>query len=104
MLSDLRSRSKRAFVQQDWKGVGRYGTVGLEFAASVLFGLWLGQWADKKYGTHGIFTLVGLAYGFAAGARFVWRALKSANRDAEAQEEADREARKKFNEHGNGKH
>ncbi len=92
-------------MQQDWKGVGRHGTVGLEFAASVLFGLWLGQWADKKFGTHhGIFTLVGLAYGFAAGARFVWRALKSANREAEAEEEQARAARKKFNERGDGKH
>jgi len=91
-------------VQQDWKGVGRYGTVGLEFAASVFVGMWLGHWCDKRFGTNGIFTLVGLAYGFAAGARFIWRALKSANREAEAQEQADREARKKFNEHGDGKH
>jgi ATP synthase protein I len=91
-------------VQQDWKGVGRYGTVGLEFAASVFLGLWLGHWLDKRFATHGIFTLVGLAYGFGAGARFVWRALKSANREAEAQEQADREARKKFNEHGDRKH
>jgi ATP synthase protein I len=91
-------------VQQYWKGVGRYGTVGLEFAASVLFGLWLGHWLDHHYATHGILTLVGLAYGFAAGARFIWRALKSANREAEAQEQADREARKKYNEHGDGKH
>jgi ATP synthase protein I len=91
-------------VQQDWKGVGRYGTVGLEFAASVLFGLWLGHWLDQRYHTHGILTLVGLAYGFAAGARFVWRALKSANREAEAQEQADREARKKYNEHSDRKH
>ncbi len=91
-------------MQQDWKGVGRYGTVGLELAASVLFGLWLGHWADKKFGTHGIFTLVGLAYGFAAGARFVWRALKSANLDAEAEEKKAREVRKKFHEHGDGEH
>jgi len=91
-------------VQQDWKGAGRYGTVGLELAVSVLFGLWLGRWLDQRYHTHGILTLIGLAYGFAAGARFVWRALKSANREAEAAEEADRDARKKFNEHGDGKH
>lgn len=91
-------------MQQDWKGVGRYGSVGLEFAGSVLFGLWLGHWLDRRFGAHGILTLVGLGYGFAAGARFVWRALKSANREAEAEEQAEREARKKFNEHGDGKH
>ena len=91
-------------MQQDWKGVGRYGTVGLEFAVSVLLGLWLGHWLDQRYHAHGILTLVGLAYGFAAGARLVWRALKRANREAEAEEQAEREARKKFNEHGDRKH
>ena len=90
-------------MQQDWKGVGRYGTVGLELAASVLLGLWLGRWLDQRYHAHGTFTLVGLAYGFAAGARFVWRALKRANRDAEALEIKEREARKNFNDHGDGK-
>jgi ATP synthase protein I len=91
-------------VQQDWKGVGRYGTVGLELALSVLFGLFVGQYLDKKLGAHGIITLVGLASGLGAGTRAVWRALKSANREAEAEEQQAREARKKFNEHGDGEH
>jgi len=91
-------------VQQDWKGVGRYGTVGLELAASVLIGLFGGQWLDKKLGTHGILTLVGLTYGVAAAARVVWRALKSANREAEEAERAEQEARKKYNEDGTRKH
>jgi len=87
-------------VQQDWKGVGRYGTVGLELALSVLVGLFGGQWLDKKFGTHGILTLVGLGYGLAAGARAVWRALKRANREAEEQARQDEQARKKFNDPG----
>jgi F0F1-type ATP synthase assembly protein I len=91
-------------VQQYWKGTGRYATVGLELAASVLIGLFLGQWLDKKFGAHGILTLVGLAYGVAAATRVVWRALKSANREAEAEELREREARKKFNEDGTRKH
>lgn len=91
-------------MQQDWKGVGRYGTVGLEFALSILFGLFGGQYLDKKFGAHGILTLVGLGAGLGAGTRAVWRALKSANREAEAQEQQAREERKKFNEHRDGKH
>ena len=91
-------------MQQYWKGVGRYGSVGLELALSVLVGLFGGQWLDKHFGTHGILTLVGLAYGLAAGARAVWRALKSANREAEEQELRDRQARKKFNDHGDSEH
>jgi ATP synthase protein I len=91
-------------VQQYWKGVGRYGTVGLELALSVLVGLFGGQWLDKKFGTHGILTLVGLTYGLAAGARAVWRALQSANREAAEQERRDQAARKKFNDHGDSEH
>jgi ATP synthase protein I len=91
-------------VQQDWKGVGRYGTVGLEFALSILVGLFAGQWLDKKLGTHGILTLVGLAYGLAAGGRAVYRALKSANREADEQERQDRARRKKFNDDGDSQH
>jgi F0F1-type ATP synthase assembly protein I len=90
-------------VQQYWKGTGRYATVGLELAASVLIGLFGGQWLDKKLGTHGILTLVGLAYGVAAAVRVVWRALKSANRDADEAERAEQEARKKFNDDGTRK-
>ncbi|MES1174505.1 MAG: AtpZ/AtpI family protein [Myxococcales bacterium] len=91
-------------MQQYWKGTGRYATVGLELAASVLIGLFGGQWLDKKLGTHGILTLVGLTYGVAAAARVVWRALQNANREAEEAERADREARKKYNEDGTHKH
>ncbi len=90
-------------MQQYWKGTGRYATVGLELAASVLIGLFGGQWLDKKLGTHGILTLVGLAYGVAAAVRVVWRALKSANREADEAERAEQAARKKFNEDGNRK-
>jgi F0F1-type ATP synthase assembly protein I len=84
-------------VQQYWKGVGRYGTVGLELALSILVGLLLGQWLDKKLHTHGVLTLIGLGYGLAAAVRVVWRALKQANREAEDEERREREARKKFN-------
>ena len=90
-------------MQQYWKGTGRYATVGLELAASVLIGLFGGQWLDKKLGTHGILTLVGLTYGVAAAVRVVWRALKNANREADEAERAEQAARKKFNEDGNRK-
>jgi ATP synthase protein I len=91
-------------VQQYWKGVGRYGTVGLELALSVLVGLFAGQWLDKKLGAHGILTLLGLGYGLLAGGRAVWRALKQANREAEEQEREAQQARKKFNDDGNSEH
>ena len=82
-------------MKQNWKGLGTYGTVGLEFAISILFGLFVGQWLDKKLGTHFI-ALVGAGFGLAAGVRAVWRATRQATRDLEQMDREEREARKKF--------
>jgi len=86
----------RAGVQQDWKGLGRYSTVGLEFALSVIVGLMLGQWLDKKFGTGGWLTLIWFFFGLAAGGRAIYRAAKRAERDLAAEDEAAREAKRKY--------
>jgi ATP synthase protein I len=83
-------------VQQHWKGVGRYGTVGLELALSILLGLFAGRWLDKKLDTAPWLTLIGLGYGLAAGFRAVWRAVKRANQEAEAEERKHQQARDKY--------
>ena len=83
-------------MQQHWKGVGRYSTVGLELALSILFGLFAGRWLDGKLDTAPWLTLIGLAYGLAAGFRAVWRAVQRANQEAEEAERKDQEARKKY--------
>jgi ATP synthase protein I len=83
-------------VQQDWKTFGRFGTVGLEFALSILLPLFLGRWLDQKLGTDFWFTLVLAGLGLAAGVRAVLRALREANRQAEKLEREERQARKKF--------
>jgi ATP synthase protein I len=82
-------------VKQDWKGVGRYGTVGLEFALSILVGLMAGHWLDGKFGTGGWLTFIGAAYGVAAGVRALYRAAQQATRDAEALDRREREERQK---------
>lgn len=82
-------------MKQNWKGLGTYGTVGLEFALSVLFGLFVGNWLDRKLGTRWI-ALVGFGFGLAAGVRSLWRALRQANEDAERMDREEREARKKY--------
>ena len=84
-------------VQQYWKGYGGYATVGLELALSVLFGLFVGHWLDKKLGTS-FLTWVGLGFGIAAGYRSLWQALRRANAEARRIEEQERQARKKFDE------
>jgi ATP synthase protein I len=83
-------------VKQNWKGVGTYGTVGLEFAISVLFGLLGGDWLDKKLGTHFI-AVIGFCLGLAAGVRAIWLAARQATRDLERMDREEHEARKKFN-------
>lgn len=82
-------------MKQNWKGLGTYGTVGLELALSVLLGLFVGSWLDRKLGTRWI-ALVGFGFGLAAGVRTLWRAVRQANQDAERMDREEREARKKF--------
>jgi ATP synthase protein I len=85
-------------VNSSWKGIGKYSTVGLDLALSILVGLFGGRWLDGKLGTGHWLTIVGLCFGIATGARFVWRALQAANREAEEQEREDRRARNEFHE------
>jgi F0F1-type ATP synthase assembly protein I len=83
-------------VQQYWKGLGSYGTVGLELALSIAVGLLGGQWLDKKFGTAPWLMLIGLGYGIAAGGRAVYRALKRAKREAEEFDRKAGEERKRY--------
>jgi ATP synthase protein I len=85
-------------MKQDLRGLGTYGTVGLEFGLSILVGLFGGQWLDKKFDTAPWLTLVGLAFGTAAGVRSLLRALESAKRDIEEEDRREREARRKYHE------
>src|ERR1700754_1894510 len=59
-------------------------SVGLELGISVLIGLLFGNWLDGKAGTEPWLMLLFLAIGFAAGFRGVLRAVKRADRAAEA--------------------
>lgn len=83
-------------MQQYWKGLGGPGTLGIEIVLSVAVGLLGGAWLDKKFGASPWFTLIGLAYGLAAAARAVYRALKQANQEIAELDRKEREQRKKF--------
>ena len=83
-------------VKQDWKGIGQYGTVGLELVLSVLLGLFAGQFLDKRLHTAPWLMLVGLSYGIAAGVRGLYRAAKRATREAEELDRREREKRKQY--------
>lgn len=87
-------------MQQDWKALGNFGTLGLEIALSVALGLFGGQWLDKKLHTGGVLTWVGFAYGLAAAGRAIYRAVRKSNRDAEEAERREREERQKYDDDG----
>ncbi len=85
-------------MQQHWKGLGTYGSIGLELAISVFVGLLGGYWLDGKLGSEPWLTLVGLGVGAAAGFRSLWRATQKMNRQAEREDERAREERRKYHE------
>lgn len=83
-------------MHHHWKSAGSYSTVGLEFALSVIFGLFVGQWLDEKFSGGGWCTAIGFGFGLAAGGRAVYRALQQANREAEQAERQAEDERKKY--------
>src|SRR5215831_2333201 len=82
-------------MQQDWKALTTHATVGLEFALSLLVGLFGGLWLDRKLGTHWL-ALVGAGFGIAAGGRAIYRAVQAANREAEREEAEERARRQRY--------
>ena len=71
-------------MQQEWKALGSYGTIGLEFAGGAILMLFVGRWLDGKLDTHPWFAFVGMGLGAAAGVRSGYKTLKKANAEMEA--------------------
>lgn len=55
----------------------RFSTVGLELGLSVMIGLFVGQFLDKRLGTEPWLLLLCLLLGMFAGFRSLYRALKA---------------------------
>jgi ATP synthase protein I len=70
--------------------VAEFAGVGLQFAASILVFLYLGQWLDRKLGTAPWLLIVGVFLGAGASFYSMYRKLMAAN----AREEAARKARR----------
>jgi ATP synthase protein I len=83
-------------MQQDWKGLASYTTVGLEFGLSLLVGLFGGRWLDSKLGTGNWLAFIGFGFGIAAGYRAIYRAAQAANRDAAREEAEERANRQRY--------
>ncbi|UCF31057.1 MAG: AtpZ/AtpI family protein [bacterium] len=60
-----------------WYDLLKYSSLGLEMGAAVVIGLLFGVFLDRKLGTEPWLTLLFLAFGFAAAAKAVVRAVRS---------------------------
>jgi len=59
----------------------RYAGLGIQLAVTILAGVLLGRWVDRRVGTDGIFTILGALLGFGATLYSLIRELSQANRD-----------------------
>jgi len=59
----------------------RFSSMGLELGLSVLVGLFIGQWLDKRFGTAPWLLLLFLIFGMVAGFRSIFRLLKKLQDD-----------------------
>jgi hypothetical protein len=67
------------------KSFGKYGALGFELVLSIAVGFLLGDYLDKRFGTHWI-AFVGFLVGCYAGFRALYRAAKQMQRDVEIDE------------------
>ena len=59
-----------------YASLGIYGACGFQLAISVVAGLLLGGWIDKKCGVSPIFAMIGLILGFGGG---LWNLVRILN-------------------------
>lgn len=70
------------------KGIGAYGTVGLDFAVAVAICLYGGWWLDKKLGTTPWLMIVGLVLGVVVGFNVLYKAAKRLKEETEREDRA----------------
>jgi hypothetical protein len=71
---------------KEWKGVGSFGTVGLEIVLSIVLGLFGGRWLDTKFDTAPYLAVVGFFFGVAAAVKAIVRTTKEMQREAAREE------------------
>ena len=71
------------------RGMGQYGTIGIEMVLSMLVGLWIGTKLDEKLGTAPWMAVLWFFFGCAAAGRTVYRAWKGMQVEAKREEEQE---------------
>jgi len=57
-----------------------FAGVGIQFAVAIIVFLFAGQWLDKRVGTNGLFTIVGVFVGGGAAFYNMYRKITAAQR------------------------
>jgi ATP synthase protein I len=73
-------------MKDQYKAVGSWGTLGLEIALSIMFGLFGGQWLDGKLGTAPWLAVLGFFFGCGAAVKALIRTTKEMQAIAKREE------------------
>ncbi len=74
-----------------FRELGYFASLGISVALSIVIGLALGYWLDKKFETQPVLLLVGLGFGIAAGFSNIIRAGQKSRRIDEESDKKNRE-------------
>lgn len=67
----------------------RYAGFGIQLALSLLVFVWAGQWADKRFGTNGLFTIVAAFVAFGGSMFSLIRTLNRTDAATQAKSPED---------------
>ena len=71
---------------QRFKGVGSYGTVGLDMVLAIVICLLGGRWLDNRVGAHGWLTAAGFILGVAAAFNILFKSARKLRRETEQED------------------
>jgi F0F1-type ATP synthase assembly protein I len=69
---------------------GDFAGVGIQFALAILLFLYVGQWIDKRVGTNGLFTILGVFVGAGAAFYSMYRKVSAAQKQDDEERRAGR--------------
>jgi ATP synthase protein I len=73
-------------MNNHWKGLGSFGTLGLEIVLAIMLGLFGGRWLDQKFHTEPYLAVVGFFFGLTAASKAIWRTWKEMQRETAREE------------------
>ena len=74
---------KPSSLSQAYRSVGPYLTLGIQFIATILLCVFAGHWADGKFDTSPLWTLIGGLIGIAAGFYHFFKVVLKMGRKSE---------------------